>query len=242
MNLFTAHERAECPRRVVTCDLCQEVLHADALQAHQAKECRNRVVKCRKGCGEKVKFQELELHETRLCQLTRWSCQCGAEVKLLQRKAHLRQCRAYIECWEGVLQRLVEAHGKGSLERRLARLMGARKVAPEIALCALGESSGDVKVAAQKLRNRAYYEEMKLVCEVCNIKRYVSAKKRSKRKKKTQAAGSRVSSRPEGVVDGSTAASGHEGSGEDQRRSYDPGAINVLDAADVKEVEEEDRR
>jgi len=186
LNLFAMHEKFECPLRIVTCEKCKEVLHANQLSQHNSSICPERMVKCKHGCGEKMKANDVELHETRLCQLNSWSCQCGDRMKLVQRKAHLRQCKAYIECWEAVLQQVVESLGKENLERRLAKIMSSRKCSPAVALCALGESGGDVKGAATKLKNRGYYDEMKLVCEVCGIDRYVSAKKKSRKSRKGQ--------------------------------------------------------
>jgi len=219
ITAFHAHEKSECPLRIVICERCGDALHANALSDHQANACLKRLVACRNGCGEKLEYQNKEVHETRTCKLATWMCQCGQTMRLFQRKTHLRQCRSYVECWERVLQKLVEGFGKGSLERRLAKLMSTRKIAPEIALCALGESHGDVKMAFKKLSNRAYYEEMKLVCEVCDIKRYVSAKRR--KKKKTPEKTDRDESHAE----------------EKGPRSFDPGSIDVLSAHDVKEDE-----
>eukprot|EP00611_Tribonema_gayanum_P007369 TRINITY_DN1673_c0_g1_i1.p1 TRINITY_DN1673_c0_g1~~TRINITY_DN1673_c0_g1_i1.p1 ORF type:complete len:1317 (-),score=288.13 TRINITY_DN1673_c0_g1_i1:324-4274(-) len=188
LKKMTAHQMSECTLREVACTQCSKSVVSNDLEQHKLEECPARYVLCGRGCGQRVRASDCAHHESRLCQLITWNCQCGEEVKMVHRTAHLSVCRAYRTCWETVLEQLVQKVGKGELEHLIAKVMQARRCSPAVALCALGESGGSAKHAAQKLKNAAYYSEMKLVCEACDVARFVTAKKRHHRKHRTRPA------------------------------------------------------
>ncbi|CAM9205474.1 unnamed protein product [Chrysoparadoxa australica] len=172
------HDKQHCPGRKLKCPDCGTDVAASALPEHRKETCPERFVMCGRGCGQRVRASGLHLHEARLCLLNTWTCQCGESVKMVQRHKHLRDCHTYRTCWDSVLEKLVEGRDKKKLEQLIAKVMKARKCSPAVALCALSECHGDARQAVEKLKKKAYQEEMKLVCEACNVHRYVSAQRK----------------------------------------------------------------
>ncbi|GMI13440.1 hypothetical protein TrVE_jg5679, partial [Triparma verrucosa] len=109
----------------------------------------------------------------------------GKVVDVEQRRQHLRQSKAYRECWDSVLARCVQDLGKSELEKRIAKVSVAssKHSTPSMAFCALAECNGVAEHAIIKLQLPGYREEMKLAEEVCDVAQYVRVNKSPKKKK-----------------------------------------------------------
>jgi len=189
---LTNHLRTSCLQQISletsvqqeACPECHTLVQSDSLQQHLRDECQEKKqkVKCKHGCGASFSLPEeeekLNVHCEQQCPMVPWKCRCGAQVLLFQRQAHLQQCRTFTQSWEHAVRQLTRVLGKEDLELRMGKLIKKRKIRKEIALCALAENQGDVKLAYKKLAHRAYYEELKQASEIESIQHYVSSKKR----------------------------------------------------------------
>jgi len=175
------HEQAECVNRELSCPACSDVLQAHEFEHHNLEICPHRKVKCRRGCGMMIEYINRESHELQDCPMQLWQCQCGEVVQISLRSSHLRTCRAYRDCWEGVLERLVESHSKRDLEKRISAILASGVCTAEEALCALAECGGNVDQAIAKLSNSFYKAEMDIACAACGVNRYVQTKKRKRK-------------------------------------------------------------
>ena len=110
----------------------------------------------------------------------------GQVMDMATRKKHLMQSETYKSCWEEVLGRLVQSSGKGDIERNISRICSTlgKDISPEVAFCALAESSGVVQHAVVKLRHPGYKEEMAIAVECCNVSQYVRVQKKKKKSPK----------------------------------------------------------
>ncbi|ETI31938.1 hypothetical protein L914_20328 [Phytophthora nicotianae] len=83
------HESARCPLRIVKCDRgCQAKFTANFAKNHRLHECPKRMVSCKGkngGCGVLVKYDEMDFHLSKLCELRELACKWasyGCEEKI----------------------------------------------------------------------------------------------------------------------------------------------------------------
>jgi hypothetical protein len=112
-----------------------------------------------------------------------WMCPAtGVTMPLHKRGDYLSMSPDYKECWQRVLASLVEKIGKRDVEKRVALLHRGGLCSAEEAFCALAESGGDVESAAEKLRTSAYQHEMALAARACELSKFVTTKRKKKKR------------------------------------------------------------
>mmetsp|Transcript_11550 Transcript_11550/g.14505 ORF Transcript_11550/g.14505 Transcript_11550/m.14505 type:complete len:2323 (+) Transcript_11550:126-7094(+) len=183
LTKLEAHE-SQCPKQPVECQYCSLLVPSSQLFFHRKEECSCRPISCPNGCPMKVLPEKLQKHLNQLCPLREWICQCSKKVMLFQRRSHLQYCRNFLECWENILQTITKRYDRETLQNKMSKVMKSKKVRPEIILCALAECDGDEDLVLSKLRSRSYFEEMKMVCEIGSVSKYVQAKRMIKATKK----------------------------------------------------------
>lgn len=89
------HLSSECPRRMIQCDLCSEMVIQEDLPAHKVESCPSRLTHCpNNGCGKEMPFQDLELH-LRICSYKLIPCplMCNSYIQEIVRDDHVKnQC------------------------------------------------------------------------------------------------------------------------------------------------------
>jgi hypothetical protein len=112
LNLMAAHEKDDCPRRMVRCgNACSLMVRAEQLEEHLAAQCAYRLVPCGNQCGESARAFELEAHMKAFCTSRLVVCAngCGTVLPSSTQRVHNDTCDCrLVPCTLGCGMRLRE--------------------------------------------------------------------------------------------------------------------------------------
>ena len=119
------HMVAECVRRKVPCDDCNDPIEFRDIQAHKDNECIHRFVPCNLGCGQSKKVYEMKKH-LKFCPWRIVPCQlqCGIELRVCEMSGHIKTMCAYrkiacpLKCPAFVTSKLMALHIKDTCPLR----------------------------------------------------------------------------------------------------------------------------
>ncbi|KAG5176271.1 hypothetical protein JKP88DRAFT_335895 [Tribonema minus] len=174
---YAQHSAQECPARPVRCAACNEFVTARDLSAHAATRCAQRAVPCPLGCGAAVRAAAAAAEHC--CGAAPpWRCACGAAVTLSARAAHLASCEAFLDAWEGALERLRRGRSRAALARAVVRLARGVGCGAAAAAAALAEAEGDAGAAHVRLEGAGYRAEIEAVAGMVNVGRLLKGLRR----------------------------------------------------------------
>ena len=84
------HQRIKCRKRLLSCNLCNKIMPADAIHLHQKNDCTHRFVRCRNHCGKEIEAHLREVHESHHCKKRVVFCrlECGTKLIYEDRALH----------------------------------------------------------------------------------------------------------------------------------------------------------
>ena len=82
-----------CPKKKVSCELCDKKMCREDMEQHLKLECGMMVEMCKLGCGMKMTRNELKLHLTDTCVQRLIQCEhCREDIKFCDTTTHLEVC------------------------------------------------------------------------------------------------------------------------------------------------------